>query len=453
MTDVVTLGETMAAVRTDGLLRLGGPAHWSIAGAESTVAIGLARLGHSARWIGRIGADEPGALVLRTLRAENVDTSLVRIDPDAPTGLILFETRVADTVRVNYYRGGSAGSQLSIEDVDGKLLPGTRILHLTGITPALGPGPAAAVLAAIAAARAVGAIVCLDVNYRSGLWSRATAASALRPLLGEVDILIASVDELGLVTPAGSDAAAGTGAAPGVGPQACRGGEAGRGGEGGQGPVRGTGAEAAPGGAAGAEAGPRGRPRLSGRGGPDAQAAPGGKVAVGDQAGPRAGARLSARGGSGAEAGGVAARREGAAAAARPDADVAPGADAARDGGVVSGGAAGPSAEASRIAALLDAGVREVVVTCGAAGAWAVTGAATAAVPARQVPVADPVGAGDAFAAGYLSAVLDGLDLDERLRRAVTTAAFAVATRGDWEGLPTRAELALLDAPPGTTIR
>lgn len=57
------------------------------------------------------------------------------------------------------------------------------------------------------------------------------------------------------------------------------------------------------------------------------------------------------------------------------------------------------------------------------------------------------------FVAGYLSGILDGLPVEGRLRRAMTTAGFAVGTRGDWEGLLTRAELALLDAAPGTTIR
>ncbi|WP_422804717.1 PfkB family carbohydrate kinase [Streptomyces noursei] len=72
------------------------------------------------------------------------------------------------------------------------------------------------------------------------------------------------------------------------------------------------------------------------------------------------------------------------------------------------------------------------------------------AVPVRAV---DPVGAGDAFVAGYLSALLDGADLAGRLARAATTGAFAAASRGDWEGAPTRAELSLLGAPPGTVVR
>jgi 2-dehydro-3-deoxygluconokinase len=65
----------------------------------------------------------------------------------------------------------------------------------------------------------------------------------------------------------------------------------------------------------------------------------------------------------------------------------------------------------------------------------------------------DAVGAGDAFVAGYLSALLDGEDTAGRLDRAVTTGAFAVAQPGDWEGAPTRAELGLLGAGQGTVVR
>ncbi|MFH8747384.1 carbohydrate kinase family protein [Streptomyces rimosus] len=72
------------------------------------------------------------------------------------------------------------------------------------------------------------------------------------------------------------------------------------------------------------------------------------------------------------------------------------------------------------------------------------------AVPVRAV---DPVGAGDAFAVGYLPALLDGEGVAGCLERAVITGAFAVAFSGDWEGAVTRAELHLLGAPPGTVVR
>lgn len=314
--DVVTFGETMAALRAHGALRLGGSLGLSVAGAESNVAIGLARLGHRVRWAGRVGADELGALVLRTLRAEGIDiTHAVTDDTGRPTGLLLTEPRLGTLTRVSYYRAGSAGSAVSPADVLPALASGSRILHLTGITPALGPSAAEATLAAARAARDLGITVCLDVNYRSRLWTGDRARTALRPMLACTDLLIASEDELPLVL---------------------------------------------------------------------------------EQ----------------------------------------PGAD-----------------ESEAVHSLLAAGVDEVVVKRGARGATTFTADGTTDCAARQVDAVDLVGAGDAFVAGYLSGLLDGADIPARLHRAVTTAAFAVATRGDWEGLPTQDELGLFDQPDGTTIR
>ncbi|MFI2198203.1 sugar kinase [Streptomyces coeruleorubidus] len=306
----------MAALRARGALRLGGSLGLSVAGAESNVAIGLARLGHRVRWAGRVGADELGALVLRTLRAEDIDTGHAVTDGTGrPTGLLLTEPRLGTLTRVSYYRAGSAGSAVSPADVLPALSPGTRVLHLTGITPALGPSAAEAALTAAATAHESGITVCLDVNYRSRLWSADQARTALRPMLAHVDLLIASEDELPLVLE-------------------------------------------------------------------------------------------------------------------RPAAD-----------------------EPEAVDGIVSAGVREVVVKRGARGATSFTADGASDCAARQVDAVDLVGAGDAFVAGYLSGLLDGADIPARLHRAVTTAAFAVATRGDWEGLPTRDELGLFDQPDGTTIR
>jgi 2-dehydro-3-deoxygluconokinase len=95
----------------------------------------------------------------------------------------------------------------------------------------------------------------------------------------------------------------------------------------------------------------------------------------------------------------------------------------------------------------------EVVVTHGAKGAEAWDGSAHLERPAAQVHAVDVVGAGDAFVAGYLSARLDGFDLAARLERGTAVAAVAVGTQGDWEGLPTRAELAAFAADHGGTLR
>ncbi|WP_443042784.1 sugar kinase [Streptomyces sp. NBC_00344] len=309
----------MVALRGSGPLKLGGTMAVSVAGAESNVAIGLARLGHPVRWAGAVGTDEAGELVLRTLRAEGVDVSGAVRDEGAPTGLLLFEPRLPDVTRVHYYRAGSAGSRVSADDVARSFRAqgeSPRVLHLTGITPALSPQARSAAERALELAAEHGVLVSLDVNFRSRLWSAQQAASVMRDWAPRADVLIASDDELPLCLPDGA-----------------------------------------------------------------------------------------------------------------------------------------PDDPAMRAKTLLDAGTGEVVVKLGPAGATAYTAAGELHCAARPVRSVDPVGAGDAFVAGYLSALLDGADTAGRLDRAVTTGAFAVATPGDWEGAPTRGELGLLGAGPGTVVR
>lgn len=310
--DVVTLGETMVSLRTGTVLRLGGTLSMTMAGAESNVAIGLARLGHTVRWCGRVGADEVGAFILRTLRAESVAVDTVVVDASRPTGLMLAERRVADVSRVSYYRAGSAGSTLSATEAAASVAEAPRILHVTGITPALSPSAADAVAVAVRAARVAGTLVSVDINYRSKLWTPEQARPVLSELVRSADIVIASEDELGLVAPAGEAAAA---------------------------------------------------------------------------------------------------------------------------------------------AELGEAGVSHLVITRGARGATVWQDGAAHDAPAVPIVVRDTIGAGDAFTAGYLSGVLDGLSPAGALHRGTVVGAFAVAAVGDWEGLPTRSELALLDTEAGSTLR
>jgi 2-dehydro-3-deoxygluconokinase len=95
----------------------------------------------------------------------------------------------------------------------------------------------------------------------------------------------------------------------------------------------------------------------------------------------------------------------------------------------------------------------ETVVTHGPDGAEAWLDGRHERRPAVAVQAVDVVGAGDAFCAGYLSARLDGLDLGGRLDRGVAVAGIAVASDGDWEGLPTRAELTAFAGRHGGTLR
>lgn len=196
MTGVVTLGETMGlfSAASIGALSHVDSFRLGMGGAESNVAIGLARLGVAATWIGRVGADEVGDLVRRELLAEGVALRM-RVDDTAPTGMMVKNRRTANHTRVLYYRAGSAGSHLAPEDVDADLVGGADILHVTGITPALSASAAAAIDRAIDVAHEAGVPVSFDVNHRSALWSTDRASGVYRSIAARASIVFAGLDE------------------------------------------------------------------------------------------------------------------------------------------------------------------------------------------------------------------------------------------------------------------
>lgn len=204
MRRVLTAGETMALLDPveEGELQLGDRLTLRFAGAESNFAVGLARLGVPVTWVSRVGADRTGRLILDALAREGVDVRWVRSDPGAPTG-VYFKWREGGRTAVEYVRRGSAASRLRPEDVPDEALAGVELVHLTGITSALGEGPRALVVDVARRARKAGATVVFDPNYRPALWqSPAAAAAAMEPVLEHVDWYLcgaAEQDALGAV--------------------------------------------------------------------------------------------------------------------------------------------------------------------------------------------------------------------------------------------------------------
>jgi 2-dehydro-3-deoxygluconokinase len=303
--DVITYGETMGVFENDriGPLRMGGPMRLSVAGAESTVAVGVARLGRSAHWIGVVGDDEIGQLILRVLHAEQVQTEGVVIAPDAPTSLLIKERRSTRVSRVRYYRRGNAGALLAPEHVVPEHVAEARILHLSGITPALSQSARAATFRALELATQRGRTTCIDLNYRSVLWTTDEARPVLRDMVKHADVVLATQEEAALLT-------------------------------------------------------------------------------------------------------------------GLPMAD--------------------PLDAAESLGRL---GPRLAVVKRGAEGAVAWDDGCKRVVPPHRTQVIDPMGAGDSFAAGLLADLTRGRTPEEALETAAAVAAVSVACQGDWEGLPTCAEV------------
>jgi len=195
--DVVSIGETMVLFTPEkqGQMRYSRSFSSHIAGAETNTLIGLAKLGHRAGWISRIGNDEFGALVRAAVRGEGVDTDRVIVDGDAPTGLMFKEQLNERDVRVYYYRRHSAASRLQPDDIDEEYIAGAKYLYLTGITPALSPSCRESVFHAIEVARKHKVPVVFDPNLRRKLWSEEEARPVLKELVRKSDIVMSGVSE------------------------------------------------------------------------------------------------------------------------------------------------------------------------------------------------------------------------------------------------------------------
>jgi 2-dehydro-3-deoxygluconokinase len=197
---LVTAGETMGLLvqSAPGVPRNGEPMTFGIGGSESNVAIGVRRLGVPATWIGRVGDDPAGAMIVRELRAEQVE-AVVTVDP-APTGLMIRWRPATQRGRVEYYRSASAGSHLCVADIAEDVIGTAAVFHASGITLALGTDPAAAVTHGMAVARDAGIPVSFDLNFRHALWSEALAAPVLSAAVAQADVVFAGVDEAAIVT-------------------------------------------------------------------------------------------------------------------------------------------------------------------------------------------------------------------------------------------------------------
>lgn len=170
--DVVTFGEVMAmfVAGEPGPLEQVTGYTLALAGAETNVAIGLARLGHRAGWIGRVGAEPFGRFAVAELTANGVDTSMVTVDPEALTGFALKSRADGGDPQVVYYRKGSAGSRLRSSPDTDAFIASAHHLHLTGIPLALSEHTRAFAFRALDLARETGATISFDPNLRPSLW-------------------------------------------------------------------------------------------------------------------------------------------------------------------------------------------------------------------------------------------------------------------------------------------
>lgn len=173
-----------------------------IGGAEANVAVSLARLGHQSAMVSTLPANAVGQMALDTLRTHGVDVSGI-LQANGRMGLyFLTPGAVLRPSEIIYDRAGSAFAQAEPGRYDWQtLLSSASWLHVSGISPAVGPKAADAVRDAMRAARALGVRVSYDGNYRASLWAARgeDGADTLRELMSFADLAFAGERDFALV--------------------------------------------------------------------------------------------------------------------------------------------------------------------------------------------------------------------------------------------------------------
>jgi 2-dehydro-3-deoxygluconokinase len=213
---VVSFGEIMLRLSPPGFERLfqSPVLGATFGGGEANVAVSLAQFGLDSHYVTRLPAHAIGDAAVRALRAEGVGTAHV-VRGGSRVGIYFAETGASQRAStVIYDRAHSAISEMPEDAVDWPAaMSGAAWFHVSGITPALGERAALATAAAIAAARRAGARVSVDLNFRKKLWSEAQAEAVMRPLMKDVDVIIANEEDLQSVLGvhvAGADVTAGS---------------------------------------------------------------------------------------------------------------------------------------------------------------------------------------------------------------------------------------------------
>jgi len=203
MADVVTLGEAMLRLSPPDTNRLEQATSFDakVGGGELNVAVGIARLELSSAWVSKLPENPIGRMVRNKAREQGVDTSHIVWSKSGRVGIYFLEFGANPRASsVLYDRAGSAVSTLSPGEVDWKkAFDGCKLFHVSGITPALSKSCADATLEACKAAKAAGAKVSFDVNYRSKLWTPEEANACLVPMMEFVDILITTEEDTAVV--------------------------------------------------------------------------------------------------------------------------------------------------------------------------------------------------------------------------------------------------------------
>jgi 2-dehydro-3-deoxygluconokinase len=199
MSKVVAFGEIMLRLSPPGFERFFQSPTLSatFGGGEANVAASLAHFGLESYYVTALPKHAVGEAAMRALRAEGVRTDHI-VRGGERVGIYFAEAGASQRAsNVIYDRAHSSISEMAADAVDwARVMDRAEWFHVTGITPALGPRAADACRQSIMAAKAAGARVSVDLNFRKKLWTEAQAREVMRPMMRNVDVVIANEEDL-----------------------------------------------------------------------------------------------------------------------------------------------------------------------------------------------------------------------------------------------------------------
>lgn len=201
MLDVITIGDAMIAMCPvrKGPIIFSDTFERKIGGAELNVAIGCSRLGLKSGFISRIGHDDFGKHIIKTLRGEGVDISEVGLVDEYPTSVYFREVLEDGSSRSFYYREKSPTSTMGCEDLNEEYIKSAKILHITGVFPSIDKNNQKVILEAVRIAKKFNLIVSFDPNIRLKMWTKKEAKDFIEKILPNVDILLIGDEEVELL--------------------------------------------------------------------------------------------------------------------------------------------------------------------------------------------------------------------------------------------------------------
>lgn len=198
MAELIGLGE--------GLVRLSPPDHQrieqaqvfevQIGGAELNVCVALSRLGVSSAWVSKLVDNPVGRLITNRARQYGVDVSRVVWTDVGRVGIYFLEVGAPPRANIVIYdRAHSAINTLHPDELDWDFISRAKVMHLTGITPALSESAKQLVKDIIRRLNGMDVLISFDVNYRSRLWSVDEARQTLLEFLRDVDFLFVTLED------------------------------------------------------------------------------------------------------------------------------------------------------------------------------------------------------------------------------------------------------------------